>query len=113
MVQLTDLLPRLPRLRELRLSFLHIYSLAFLAQPPLTSQLADLRLWSCEGLPPAELRHIHALLGLEKLELCLISFTVPLGMRDCALLTELRAARSCLPADRQREQSAPLSRIHR
>jgi len=84
--QLTDLLPRLPRLRELRLSFLPIDSLAFLAQPPLTSQLADLYLWSCEGLPPGELRHVHALLGLEKLELCL-SFTVPLGAHDCALLT--------------------------
>ena len=75
--QLADLLPRLPRLRDLSLDELSIDSLSFLAQPPLTSQLSRLELWACRQLPPAELRHVHALRGLKTLEL-FMSFVAPL-----------------------------------
>ena len=75
--QLGDLLPRLPRLRELTLKRLLIDSLSFLAQPPLTSQLRLLRLRHCTQLPLLELRHVQSLRGLRQLELC-ASFTAPL-----------------------------------
>ena len=74
---LADLLPRLPRLRELRLGDLLSDSLSFLAQPPMTTQLSRLDLWNCQRLPLAELRHVHSLRGLTHLTLCQ-SFTAPL-----------------------------------
>jgi hypothetical protein len=83
---LADLLPSLPRLRELYLDRLSIDSLAFLAQPPMTDQLRSVRLSSCRQLPLADLRHVHALRGLEQLHLgC--SFSAPLAEESRALLT--------------------------
>jgi len=82
---LADLLPRLPRLRGLSLDFLGIDSLAFLAQPPMTSQLSILCLRSCSQLPPTELRRIHSLRGLEYLNLS-DSFSAPLDSAALALL---------------------------
>ena len=61
--------PRLPQLRELEFLGLHIDSLSFLAQPPLTLQLSTLELLHCHQLPLAELRRVHALRGLKKLVL--------------------------------------------
>jgi hypothetical protein len=94
--QLAELLPRLPKLRELRLQCLDIESLAFLAQPPLTSQLSRLDLSCCTRLPLTELRHVHALLGLEQLTVCQ-SFAAPLDSFSrsqltppCALLPRLQ-----------------------
>ena len=66
---LAELLPRLPRLRELLLDRLSIDSLSFLAQPPLTDQLSSLRLWGRRRLPLSELRHVHSLRGLKTLKL--------------------------------------------
>ena len=83
--RLANLLPRLPQLRELRLHCLRVDSLSFLAQPPLTSQLRRLELWHCLWLPPGELRHVHSLRGLTKLEL-VHSFTAPLDSAELALL---------------------------
>ena len=88
---LAELLPRLPRLRELGLYKLSIASLAFLTQPPLTSQLGSLVLNYCRRLPPAELRHAHSLRGLRSLELRL-SLTAPLGDDELALLAPPSAA---------------------
>jgi len=75
--QLADLLPRLPRLRELSLHRLSIDSLSFLAQPPLTSQLVQLWIFGCSQLPLAELRRVQSLRGLRKLRVGR-SFTEPL-----------------------------------
>ena len=66
---LTDLLPRLPRLRSLELSHLSIDSLSFVAEPPLTDRLSSLCLENCAQLPLVELRHVHALRGLKTLRL--------------------------------------------
>jgi len=83
---LTDLLPRLPRLRELVLIGFPIQSLAFIAQPPLTSQLVILELSHCRQLPLAELRRVFELRGLKKLWLnC--SFSTPMDESCQALLT--------------------------
>jgi hypothetical protein len=83
---LADLLPRLPRLRDLTLHSLLIDSLAFLAQPPLTSQLVILDLSHCRQLPLAGLRHVHSLRGLKELWLnC--SFSTPLDAESQSLLT--------------------------
>ena len=94
---LAELLPRLPRLRELSLISVEIDSLAFLSQPPLTSRLSSLVLNYCRRLQPAELRHVHSLRGLRSLELRL-SLTAPLdadGQRPYTppsiLLPQLRA----------------------
>jgi hypothetical protein len=67
--QLAELLPRLPRLRELMLAGLPIDSLSFLAQPPLTDQLSELSLDRCHDLPLIELHHVHRLRGLKQLAL--------------------------------------------
>ena len=83
---LAELLPRLPKLRELRLDRSSVDSLAFLAQPPITSRLSLLRLCCCGALPPAELRHVHGLRGLTHLTLS-ESFTAPLDSADLAQLT--------------------------
>ena len=72
--QLSDLLPRLPRLQSLSFNYLDIDSLAFLAQPPMTDQLSSLTLWGCSDLPLSELHHLHALRGLKTLHL-VASFT--------------------------------------
>ena len=64
---LAELLPRLPRLRSLKLCGLGIDSLSFLAQEPMTSRLRRLVLSECKRLPVAELRHVHSLLGLREL----------------------------------------------
>jgi hypothetical protein len=48
---------------------LRIISLAFLAQEPMTSQLAELNLTRCKRLPLTELRHVHGLRRLEALYL--------------------------------------------
>ena len=63
---LAELLPRLPRLRALSLHCLDIDSLAFLAQPPMISQLISLCLDHCQQLPLPELRHVHALRALQQ-----------------------------------------------
>jgi hypothetical protein len=81
-----DLLPRLPRLRDLRLGNLHIDSLSFLARPPLTRQLSRLELWNCNQLPLAGLRQVHRLRGLSHLTLH-GSFAAPLDSADRSLLT--------------------------
>ena len=87
---LAELLPRLPRLRELKLCDLRVDALSFLSQPPMTSQLSRFRLLSCSRLPPAELRHVHALRCLTALEL-VRSFEPPLDPDSRSLLT-LRSA---------------------
>ena len=83
---LADLLPRLPRLRQLHLHRLSIDSLAFLSHPPLTDLLVALGLEDCAQLPLDELRHVHALRGLKTLRLC-SSFTAPLDEHSQSLLT--------------------------
>ena len=82
---LANLLPRLPRLRELWLENLLVDSLAFLSQPPMTRQLSKLWLTSCRRLPLAEVRHVHALCGLEDLMLS-GSFDAPMDERSQSLL---------------------------
>jgi len=84
--QLADLLPRLPRLRELELFNLSVNSLAFLAQPPLTDQLRTLRVAFCVRLPLTELRHVRALLNLEGLSLE-ESFDEPMDSHSQSLFT--------------------------
>ena len=74
---LSELLPRLPQLRTFCLGNSRAETLSFLAQPPMTRQLAVLRLISCSRLPLTELRHVHALRGLEDL-LLLASFDEPM-----------------------------------
>ena len=54
-----------------------IETLSFLAQPPMTDQLVSLCLDHCQQLPLPELRHVHALRALQKLQL-FVSFTAPL-----------------------------------
>jgi hypothetical protein len=66
---LSELLPRLPRLLIFRFGCPNISTLAFLAQPPMTDQLASLMLVECRRLPLTELRHVHALRGLKELRL--------------------------------------------
>ena len=66
---LNELLSRLPRLHTLALGYANITTLSFLAQPPMTVQLASLVLADCKRLPLTELRHVHALRGLETLAL--------------------------------------------
>ena len=83
---LTELLPRLPRLRNVVLESLNIESLAFLAQPPMTDQLTTLHLNYCRQLPPAELSHVHSLRSLERLQLYR-SFPAPLDESSLSLLT--------------------------
>ena len=85
-VQLAELIPQLLRLRELTLNKVRIDSLAYLAQPPLTSQLSRLKLFRCRRLPTDELRHVHGLRGLTHLTLH-ESFTAPLDAESRSQLT--------------------------
>ena len=80
------MLPRLPRLRELKLHILSIDSLSFLARLPMASQLSRLQLQHCHWLPVAELRHVHGLRGLKQLTLCQ-SFAAPLDEDSRSQLT--------------------------
>jgi len=100
---LADLLPRLPRLRQLNLSRLDIGSLAFLAQPPMTSQLISLELRDCVFLPVAELRHVHSLRGLTALD-SVRTFHLSLGDRSRSQLT-LPSALLLLEKFRDEERS--------
>jgi hypothetical protein len=83
---LADLLPRLPRLRILKLKDTDIDSLSFLSQAPTTQHLSCLVLSSCNELPVAELRHVHSLRGLKTLILHR-SFSAPLDDHSRWLLT--------------------------
>ena len=104
-VQLADLLPRLPRLRALGLSELHIDSLtvSFLALQPMAQQHSSPSLVLCSQLPFAELRHVHALKGLQSLVI-IRSFTAPLDVHSRWLLTPPSVA---LPRLADFEYTAP------
>jgi len=102
--QLAELLPRLLRLRDLRLSSLDIDSLSFLAQPPLTSRLRRLELSDCRQLPLSELRHAHSLCGLRQLEL-IRSFSEPMDSLSPLLYTPPSLL---LPQLEQFEYATPL-----
>jgi hypothetical protein len=83
---LVELLPRLPRLRELWLLNLAVDSLAFLAQEPVPTSLRLLALIGCSQLPLTEMRHVHALRNLTQLTV-IHSFSTPMDAHCQSLYT--------------------------
>jgi len=94
-----ELLPRLPRLRSLKLVKLRVDSLGFLSQDPLTSQLSSLVLSGCRRLPLSELSHVRTLRSLQHLAL-LESFTAPMDAHSLSLFKPPSAALPLLQAFR-------------
>jgi len=95
--QLAELLPSLPLLRELKLMFLRIDSLSFLAHPPLSDRLVSFELLECRLLPLSDLRHVDSLRSLQSLIMrgsfdeAMTPHSLSLHTPPCALLPQLRS----------------------